>query len=63
VKPLHPPTLRHGAQLNAGMFDEMIVDNFAGAGGASMGIEAAVGRAVDVAINHDKHSIWIGGAN
>ncbi|HSZ58661.1 MAG TPA: DNA cytosine methyltransferase [Tepidisphaeraceae bacterium] len=50
-------TTRHGAQLNAGMFDEMIVDNFAGAGGASMGIEAAVGRAVDVAINHDQHSI------
>ena len=32
---------------------ELIVDNFAGAGGASVGIEAALGRAVDIAINHD----------
>lgn len=32
---------------------ELIVDNFAGGGGASTGIEQAVGRPVDVAINHD----------
>lgn len=32
------------AALNAGLFDEIIVDNFAGGGGASMGIEAAMGR-------------------
>jgi len=31
----------------------IIVDNFAGGGGASTGIEAALGRAVDIAINHD----------
>jgi DNA (cytosine-5)-methyltransferase 1 len=30
----------------------LIIDNFAGAGGASLGIEAAMGRPVDVAINH-----------
>jgi DNA (cytosine-5)-methyltransferase 1 len=35
----------------------IIVDNFAGGGGASTGIEAALGRAVDIAINHDEHAI------
>lgn len=34
-------------------FDELIIDNFAGGGGASMGIEMAIGRQVDIAINHD----------
>lgn len=34
-------------------FDELAVDNFAGGGGASTGIEAALGRPVDIAINHD----------
>lgn len=34
-------------------FDELIVDNFAGGGGASMGIEMATGCQVDIAINHD----------
>jgi hypothetical protein len=32
---------------------EIIVDNFAGGGGASTGIELAIGRSVDIAINHD----------
>lgn len=36
---------------------ELIVDNFAGGGGASTGIEMATGRAVDIAINHDPHAI------
>ena len=35
----------------------MIVDNFAGGGGASTGIESALGRAVDLAINHDEQAI------
>lgn len=35
----------------------LIVDNFAGGGGASTGIEMALGRAVDVAINHDEQAI------
>lgn len=39
------------------LFDEIIVDNFAGGGGASLGIERALGRAVDLAINHDRASI------
>lgn len=36
---------------------ELIVDNFAGGGGASTGIELATGRPVDIAINHDKDAI------
>jgi DNA (cytosine-5)-methyltransferase 1 len=32
---------------------ELTVDNFAGGGGASTGMEAALGRPVDIAINHD----------
>ncbi len=38
-------------------FGELIVDNFAGGGGASTGIEQAVGRPVDIAINHDPAAI------
>lgn len=41
----------------------IIVDNFAGGGGASTGIEAALGRAVDVAINHDEEAIRMHEAN
>jgi len=47
----------HRAAMSAGMFDELIVDNFAGGGGASRGIEAAIGRSVDVAINHDRDAV------
>lgn len=36
---------------------ELIIDNFAGGGGASTGIELAIGRSVDVAINHDPAAI------
>ncbi|MFS0841324.1 DNA cytosine methyltransferase [Paenibacillus sp. 1P03SA] len=36
---------------------EIVVDNFAGGGGASTGIEMAIGRAVDIAINHDLDAI------
>ena len=35
----------------------LIVDNFAGGGGASSGIEMAIGRSVDIAINHDPDAI------
>lgn len=41
----------------------LIVDNFAGGGGASTGIEAALGRAVDIAINHDEEAIRMHEAN
>lgn len=46
---------RERAQLD--MFDEIIVDNFAGGGGASTGIELAAGRPVTIAINHDPDAI------
>lgn len=36
---------------------ELIVDNFAGGGGASTGIELGLSRHVDIAINHDKDAI------
>lgn len=36
---------------------ELVVDNFAGGGGASTGIEAALGRPADIAINHDPVAI------
>lgn len=36
---------------------ELIVDNFAGGGGASTGIELATGKSVDIAINHDPEAI------
>ena len=39
------------------LFDEIIVDNFAGGGGASTGIELATGKIVDIAINHDASAI------
>lgn len=37
--------------------NELIVDNFAGGGGASCGIEAALNRPVNIAINHDEDAI------
>lgn len=42
---------------------EIIVDNFAGGGGASTGIEMAIGRSVDIAINHDPAAIAMHRAN
>lgn len=36
---------------------ELIIDCFAGGGGASVGIEMALGRSVDIAINHDPLAI------
>ncbi|MEG8031993.1 DNA cytosine methyltransferase [Sphingomonas aurantiaca] len=41
----------------------LIIDNFAGGGGASTGIERALGRAVDVAINHDAEAVAMHLAN
>lgn len=43
--------------------DELIVDNFAGGGGASTGIEQALGRSVDIAINHDPEALSMHAAN
>ena len=33
---------------------ELIVDNFAGGGGASKGLELATGYSVEIALNHDR---------
>lgn len=35
----------------------IIIDAFAGGGGASVGIEMALGRPVDIAVNHDEQAI------
>jgi len=42
---------------------ELIVDNFAGGGGASVGIELATGRYVDIAINHNVEAIQMHAMN
>ena len=42
---------------------ELVVDNFAGGGGASSGIERAIGRPVDIAINHDPEAVAMHQAN
>jgi DNA (cytosine-5)-methyltransferase 1 len=42
-------------QLDLG--HELIIDNFAGGGGTSTGLEAAFGRPVDIAINHDPEAL------
>ena len=42
---------------------ELIVDSFAGGGGASLGIARALGRGPDVAINHDAAAIAMHAAN
>lgn len=42
---------------------ELIIDSFAGGGGASEGIKLGVGRAPDVAINHDEDAISMHTAN
>ncbi|MDJ0922097.1 MAG: DNA cytosine methyltransferase [Henriciella sp.] len=41
----------------------LIIDNFAGGGGASVALEQALGRKVDIAINHDPDAIAMHAAN
>ena len=53
--------MSHTAQIS--LLDEIIVDNFAGGGGASTGIELACGRPVTIAINHDPEAIKMHMAN
>ncbi|MFC2248525.1 DNA cytosine methyltransferase [Labrys portucalensis] len=43
--------------------DELIVDLFAGGGGASLGIEMALGRSPDIAVNHDADAIRMHAVN
>src|SRR3954468_9967333 len=54
---------RRSFKGSSDLFDEIILDNFAGGGGASLGIERALGRAVDVAINHDPEAVALHRAN
>lgn len=51
--------IRGDAMING----ELVVDNFAGGGGASTGIEMATGYSVDIAINHDPEAIRMHKAN
>jgi len=48
---------------DTGYGNEIIVDSFAGGGGASLGIEMATGRSPDIAINHDREAIAMHAAN
>lgn len=50
-------------QMNLDIHGELIIDNFAGGGGASTGIELALGRRVDIAINHDPEAVAMHTAN
>lgn len=43
--------------------DELVVDLFAGGGGASTGIEQGIGRHVDIAVNHDPEAVSLHQAN
>ena len=44
-------------------FRKLVIDNFAGGGGASTGIELALGFPVDIAVNHDADAIAQRAAN
>jgi DNA (cytosine-5)-methyltransferase 1 len=43
--------------------NELIIDNFAGGGGTSTGLEQAFGRPVDIAINHNAEALAMHAAN
>lgn len=43
--------------------DDLVVDNFAGGGGASLGIEMALGRSPDIAVNHDPEAVALHAEN
>lgn len=60
--------MRNDPRMRAPVFrgllsDDVIADNFAGGGGASEGISAALNRPVSVAINHDAAAIAMHRAN
>lgn len=50
-------------QFTLDIHRELVVDLFAGGGGASTGIEQAIGRHVDIAINHDPEAVSLHQAN
>ena len=58
----HADSAREAALLRIGL-DELIVDSFAGGGGASVGIEMALGRSPDIAINHNAQALAMHATN
>ncbi|MGV8869297.1 MAG: DNA cytosine methyltransferase [Janthinobacterium svalbardensis] len=48
---------RDAFTLSLDLGNELIIDNFAGGGGTSTGLERAFGRPVDIAINHDPEAL------
>ena len=50
-------------QFKLAIAPELVIDLFAGGGGASTGIELAIGRHVDIAVNHDPEAISLHQAN
>lgn len=54
---------RDAFTLPIGFADELIIDNFAGGGGTSTGLERAFGRPVDIAINHNAEALAMHAAN
>jgi DNA (cytosine-5)-methyltransferase 1 len=55
--------MKNDINAQISFLDEIIVDNFAGGGGASTGIELACGKPVTIAINHDPDAIAMHMAN
>lgn len=51
------------AQMSLHLDRELVVDYFAGGGGASTGIAAALGRGPDLAVNHDEEALAMHAAN
>lgn len=49
--------------LTLDLGSELIIDNFAGGGGTSTGLEQAFGRPVDIAINHNAEALAMHAAN
>ncbi|WP_298407684.1 DNA cytosine methyltransferase [Janthinobacterium sp.] len=54
---------RDSFTLSLDLGSELIIDNFAGGGGTSTGLEQAFGRPVDIAINHDPEALAMHAAN
>lgn len=50
-------------QFQLPLHRDLVIDLFAGGGGASTGIEQAIGRCVDIAINHDPEAVSLHQAN
>lgn len=55
--------MKHKKKGQLDIFQEIFVDNFSGGGGASTGIELAIGMPVTIAINHDPDAIAMHKAN